>query len=639
MPDTPNIQPFRLNDLLNKNPVLGNQRTPNYPHKIFSLSETYMPKNMSELFDLCAYFFTTSSLVHPTLYKMSEYPITRFKYSGGDRQDQDRMQSLVENQWSGRRLLIETGLYYHTFGNCFTVMAYVPKRYLRCPRCHNRYQVVRLPYRWINYVPHARCNKCKHDGEFEFVKIDPRHQAFVRPIIFDPRHIKIRYNPTTGRRTYLYRLPPSLKRQIAQGDPYVLEDTPDVFIDAAKKGKLVELDRRNVYHFARPGLSASNDGFGMPLIAPVMQDLYYQKTLRRAQEAISLSHIVPLMILFPQATAAVNPARQLDMNSMVKEVEAQLARGRRDPNYIPIMPHAMEIQHVGGNARSLMITPELEMLNSTIINGMLAPQELVQGGLTWSGSSISLRIIENHFINYRHDIEQFLEYATDRACAYLKWPTNVKVELHPFKMADDVQRLQLLMAASQAGAVSTSRYLDEMDIDVEEDHKRRMEELDKTSEYSTAQQRSQAISQGEAMIMQARYQQRAQKAMQDEQMQQMQGEAGGVPLEDPMMLAQIIAELLTASPEQMQRQAMQTLSQMPTLNSMVQQALQALYGNPQAQQDQAQGQDDESIPMPGVEPGAEQPANNGTPPGQVPPPPNVGAGAPERRPPQRAGGI
>ena len=44
----------------------------------------------------------------------------------------------------------------------------VGKRYLRCPRCHNRYQVTRLPFRWINFKPHARCSRCKHDGEFEF---------------------------------------------------------------------------------------------------------------------------------------------------------------------------------------------------------------------------------------------------------------------------------------------------------------------------------------------------------------------------------------------------------------------------------------------------------------------------------------
>ena len=50
----------------------------------------------------------------------------------------------------------------------------VGKRYLRCPRCHNRYQVTRLPFRWINFKPHARCSRCKHDGEFEFTVEHPR---------------------------------------------------------------------------------------------------------------------------------------------------------------------------------------------------------------------------------------------------------------------------------------------------------------------------------------------------------------------------------------------------------------------------------------------------------------------------------
>ena len=396
-------------------PLLQPGRGPNYPHKIFSLSEHYMPKSMSSLFDLCSYFFTTSSLVHPTVFKMSEYPITKFIYEGGKREDQERMRTLIEKQWTGRRHLIETGLYYHCFGNCITLVVYVCKRYLRCPRCNQRYQVTRLPFRWINWEPDAECPSptCGYHGAMKFVKIEPRHQAYVRPLILDPRHINIRYNPVTGRRVYIYRIPAKLRMDILRGDPYVLEDTPDVFIEAVKKGKMVELDNRCLHHFIRPGLSSSNDGFGMPLITPVMQDLYYQKTLRRAQEAIALAHIVPLMIIFPQASAAVNPARQHNMGDMVKKIESQLARGRRDPNYIPIMPTPIGIEHVGGDARALLITPELEQVSSQIINGMLAPQELVKGGLTWSGSSISLRIVENHFLNYRNDIEAFLEFATD----------------------------------------------------------------------------------------------------------------------------------------------------------------------------------------------------------------------------------
>ena len=71
------------------------------PHKIFSLAETNLPGKVNDLFSLCAYFFTTNSLVHPVIYKMSEYPITKFKYTSGDERDQHRTKALIEDHWKG----------------------------------------------------------------------------------------------------------------------------------------------------------------------------------------------------------------------------------------------------------------------------------------------------------------------------------------------------------------------------------------------------------------------------------------------------------------------------------------------------------------------------------------------------------
>ena len=577
----PDLQDF----LGGKNLSYLSKRTPSYPHKIFSLAETNLPGKVNDLFSLCAYFFTTNSLVHPVIYKMSEYPITKFKYTSGDERDQQRTKALIEDHWKGRHHLIETGLYYHAFGNCFTMVIGAAKRYIKCPKCGVQHLVTNFPFKWRDFKPFGECLAagCRFNGEFKFIKIHPRAEKYVRLVMLDPRDVTIKYNPVTGSRVYLYRLPADVQSRIRRGDPYILEDIPDVFIDAVKQRRQVKIDEQALFHFHRPGLTASNDGYGMPLIAAVMQDIFYQKTLRRAQEAISLQHIVPLMILFPQDNANVQHAVQHNMADWRKNVEENLTRWKRDPNHIPIMPLPVGVELVGGNARALLITPELEQINSTIINGMLAPREIVEGGLSWSGSSISLRMVENHFLNYRNDIQEFLRFATDKSFSYLGWNT-VNVEMHPFRMADDVQRLQLLMATAESGIVSSGRVLDEMDIDPDEDHKRRMEEMENSLEYSVEQAKQQAIAEGEGGIKAAEYQAKQQKALEDQTAEQASQEAG-TPLDDPEALAQLIAEIIANSSGEVQQYAMQQLAEMPTLGAMVQQHLMALYGNPDAEAD------------------------------------------------------
>lgn len=643
-------------------PLVGrpNPRRPSYPNKIFSLADYSLPKSINELFDLCAYFFTTSSLVHPVIHKMAEYPITRFTYAAaqGDEQAQARTKRLVERQWRGRNHLIEVGINYLCFGNAIALVPYNCIRYLKCPRCRTSYQVSRLPFRWVDYRAHAQCPNptCKYNGVFNSFRSYPRHERFVQPVLLDPRFIDIRYNPITGAKKYLYRVPPDLRRRIRQGDPYILETISPVVIEAVRKGMRINLDENCLFHFMRPGLSACNGGWGMPAIAPAMKDLYYLNTLKRAQEAISLQHIVPLLILFPKADAAGDdPIAIHNAGDLIKRIEKAFAQWRKDPNTVPIMPTPIGVEHIGGDARALLITPEVESSNHTIINAMLAPRELVEGGLSWSGSSISLRILENHFLNYRNDVEMYLDFALDRVRYYLNWP-YVGVGLEDFRMADDIQKVQLEYAALQEGHLSRSRFLEDLGIDPKRDSTQRMRDLGSDRPYRQAEALVRANAEGAAQVIMARYQSRANQAHADEEQQaeeRAMGAEAGLPLTDPEGLVDLIATMMLKVPEPDQAYAITMLEQMPSLGEAVKQRLSAMLGNPEAQA--AEAQDQEGLSM---EPGAEGPPEEtevlpGT---DVP----MGAGAapmnghggggggggapvspplPTQRPPRRAGGI
>ena len=203
---------------LSLNPVVGtpNPRHPQYPHPIFSLADYNLPETMTKLYDLCAYFFMTSSLVHPVIHKMAEYPVTKFHFNSPSDDDQAvaRVKRLVEKQWKGRQHLIEVGIHYLTFGNCIALVPYNCQRFLKCPRCQAYYQLARLPYRWVDFVPHALCPSptCRYHGPFNTFRVYPRNEHFIRPVLLDPRCVDVKYNPITGTKKYLYRIPPALQR-------------------------------------------------------------------------------------------------------------------------------------------------------------------------------------------------------------------------------------------------------------------------------------------------------------------------------------------------------------------------------------------------------------------------------------------
>ena len=49
-------------------------------------------------------------------------------------------------------------------------------------------------------------------------------------------------------------------------------------------------------------------------------------------------------------------------------------------------------------------------IEETIINSLGVPLEFIKGGSTFTSGSVSLRIVENHFITYRELLTDFVNH-------------------------------------------------------------------------------------------------------------------------------------------------------------------------------------------------------------------------------------
>lgn len=563
-----------------------------YPSPFFDVAQSYMPPTVKELLKWCAYFFYTDPLIGSVVYKIAEYPITDFIYNSEDEHVRNKWKDVLEKTMNIKPFLIEIGLDFFTFGNAFISINMSFKRLLQCESCKKKVDVNDIKYRFRNYRFQYTCPSCKEETEGEVHDIPVKSVSDVNFIRWDPKNIEIEFNPLTGKSRYRYRVPNRVRRAIQQGRPEVINDIPWIFIKAVKENKDIILSSRNLFHFKRPTLAEQDQGWGKPLILHSMKRLFYLYVLRRAQEAIALQRILPLEFIFPQANATQDPYQHVNLSNWSSNIQEEIRKWRTDPNYISVVPVPLGFERLGGDGRALMLGPEIEIANKEITGGMGVPLEFVFGGLSWSGSSVSLRTLENHFLMYRRLLMRFLNFVKGYLVTHIGLP-DIDLKFTEFKMADDVQRKQLVVQLNAAQKISDETLLTELGFDHVKEQKKIREQVAQQMELQEMQMKAQAQAQGEAQITSVKYQIQAQEAQMKAQQQ---------------MTERMNAEGIQ-TPEQQQQQAQQEQMQQQG-QGQGQQQQQPQQGQEQAQQGPQSSAEQEMAQQAGSQGTAAEGGNN-----------------------------
>jgi hypothetical protein len=506
-----------------------------YPSPFFDLGHTYLPPTQKALLRWCRYYYLTNPLINTVIHKMSEYPITEIVIDETNPKVKEKWEQLLGQHLRFRAFQIEVGLDYYTYGMCVVTIHFPFTKYLGCRNCKWEDKAKNIHYKWRNLDYHIECPKCGYFGPAKVKDFYERDQKRIRLMRWNPENINVDPGFSGTDPIYTFEVPLQTKNDILIGKKTVLDQIPDIFIEAIKRGKFIRFADENVFVFKRPIISQKDEGWGMPLILPVLKDTFYLQVLRKAQEAIAQEHIVPLRVLFPQAGSnSSDPYTTINLDSWKSRIEAEIAKWKYDNNYIPILPLPIGNESIGGDGRALMLHQEMQAWSDQIVAGMGVPREFVFGGLTYSGSNVSMRMLENMFIGYRLDHENMLNhFVIKRIANFMGWPV-IAAHMRRFKMADDLQRAGLLFQANQAQKISDQTLLQEIDQDPVVEKQRMERELTDQMDRQRKMQISQAEVQGEVMIIQAKAQAEAAKLMPQPPPEGGGAGAGAAPGADPM---------------------------------------------------------------------------------------------------------
>jgi hypothetical protein len=547
-----------------------------HENPVFDFLSGYVPKKLKSLLVWTEYLMFNSCHIYAALNKLSDYSVTEIIYNTDSAAERSRHKSLMEDHLDIKSVLKALSRDRSVYGNSFTSVFLPFARYLQCSACDTKTNIKRIDYKFkhktLSFV--WRCKQCKSaqktglDDVIDTKIPDPRRINIIR---WDPKAIDIDYNPITGEKKYYYTIPGDIKQKIQRGNKNLLNTIPKGFLLAIKDKKIFEFADGQLFHLKVDAPAGVDSAWGFPPLTATLKQFYYAAALRKANEAIALDHLVPLRVLHPaQSSGNSDPIMHLSMSRWVDETKDNIKKWRKDPLHIMFSPVALGTSQIGGNGRALMTLGEVEAAENQILACMGIPREFLYGGLSYTGSAVTLRMLENQLLNQTHELIDVMKWIGEKCANFLGWE-EVEYDMTPFKLIDDIQQKQILLQLSQQGdTVSRTTMASTLGYDLEKERRlREQETIDEMKHQNSLQQRvqklqnslaQQARSQSQMGGAQMQYDQQQIIAAADmivEQMMQMdaparRGQLHALKSEDAVMHAVVIQRL-----QEMQRQQIQ----------------------------------------------------------------------------------
>lgn len=505
-----------------------NTRNIKTPNPFIDIASTRLPTDIKKLFKLCRYYFYMDPTLRPIISKYAEYPVTRLIFEEPNNKLREVYEKLFFEDINIMGHLIESRLNKACFGNALVSVYYPFQRLLVCggKECKEEYPIRKLGYKFRDYKFIAKCPKCRYSGEFDIRDYNLPNPKKINILNWNPEDISIEHNDISGNSTYEYAIPSKIRKKIFKGDPDYLAEVPKVFIDALKNKKKIEMKSSNLYHYRNYKLADGYGEWGMPLVLPALKPAWLLQLVKKNVEIICTEGIIPLDIIFPRGPEGMSPHQFINLPEWKEKIQSEISHWRKDKAYIPVLPVSVGWQRLLGQQSlgdSVQIMKELVRIICAAIG---IPEEFIFGGVSYSGGSVALRIVENHFLFDRAEMRKLAEFIITNVCNYLGLPIP-KFRFADFKMADDIQKRAQMDQMNMRKLISNETILAEYGIDAESEKNKVSKETISEANSQKELAKVQAESEGDANLIRAKNQIRINMMMRSMDPQMMMGPEGG----------------------------------------------------------------------------------------------------------------
>ncbi len=488
-------------------------RGASHPSPFFKYFQGFVPTSIKEAFVYAEFLFAKSPQIYAALQKLSEYAITDIVYKSGAQREIDRHKDLFEKTLHVKSVLKAANRDRRIYGNSFLTIYFPFNRFLVCGHCQSIEKINTVDYKFTyrNLSFTWRCKNCQRTTSTHLDKVQDRpiqDPSRINIIRWDPKRININHNALTGESEYSYEIPAREKRQLQKGLKSLLNSTPKGFIRAAKENRVFKFNKGKLFHMKMDAPAGISAAWGISPLLVTLDKFLYMAALSKANEAIASDFLVPFRVLHPaQAVGSIDPATAINLGRWMDETKRNLKKWRRDPLHIQMAPIPLGVTQMGGQGRSLLTAAEVESAENAILAALGVPREFIYGGLSFTGSSVTLRMLENQLLNDTTQMLELLEWIGDNCSKFLGWNT-MDYDMVPFKLIDDVQQKSALLnlnAQERILSKQTLAHLFGYDLDQEreaqekealEDTRRRIELDRKIQELETSLSQ-QALSQAQ----------------------------------------------------------------------------------------------------------------------------------------------
>jgi hypothetical protein len=457
-----------------------------YPDPFLDMASTKLPKSRLKLIELCKIFALTHPQIAPIVSKIAKYPITTLNISSGKKPDKALeavWKKILEEEVDIYQCLEEFGLDYNGTGNAAYTIVRPFVRLYKCEQCKYEHPAneVKFQIRGKDFI--GVCPLCKKSTKFSGTDLPLKGESAMHElaiVILPIEDIIIKQNRLTKKTLYFCDVPSDIKNAIKQGKPdrFLIDSTPWDYIQAGLQGKKIKFEKGVIFHHKTPTISSKDNAYGLPFYLPALKDAYLNQVYKKADETVAQERTVPARFVYPSATSS-DPMQTINLSKFSAYMSRAMKRFRYDKNAILPVPFPIGISELGGDAQRLFTSQLRDSVKSEIIGATGMFEGFLSDGMSWSGGSVQLRMLENSLMSYSRAINKFLKNVVQRIASILNIEP-VEVTLKPFRTQDDLQLTQILMSLAQMNHVSFDTILSRMDLSWEEEHEKIKSEVNKS---------------------------------------------------------------------------------------------------------------------------------------------------------------